>query len=185
MKVKLGVSNKHVHLTKEVYEMLFDEELTVKKELLQPGQFAANQTVTIRGPKCEKTNVRILGPFRNYNQVEVAHHDAREMGLEPPVRKSGDLEGALPITIVGPKGEVNLDNACIVANRHLHISPEDATKMNVVDDQKIRVIIPGEKSGEIDAYVKIQEGSLMELHLDTDDANAFLLSGNEELEVII
>lgn len=185
MKVKLGVSNKHVHLTKEVYDMLFDEELSVKKELLQPGQFAANQTVTLKGPRCEKTNVRILGPFRSYNQVEMAHHDAREMGLEPPVRKSGDLEGAETITIIGPKGEVTLDNCCIIANRHLHLSPEEASRLGVKDEQKFKIIIDNEKSGVIDAYVKIQEGSVTELHLDTDDANTFLLSNDDELEIVL
>lgn len=185
MKVRLGVSNKHVHLTKEVYEQLFDEELTVKKELVQPGQFAANQTVTIRGPRSEKENVRILGPFRSYNQVEMAHHDAREIGLEPPVRKSGDLEGACPITIIGPKGEVTLDNCCIIANRHLHLSPEEAKRLGVVDEQKFTIKIDGIKSGTIDGYVKIQEGSVTELHLDTDDANAFLLSSDDEMEVIL
>lgn len=185
MKVKLGVSNKHVHLTKEVYDKLFDSELTIKKELLQPGQFAAMQTVTLRGPRCEKENVRILGPFRDYNQVEVAHHDAREMGLEPPVRKSGDLMGAETITIVGPKGEVTLDNCCIIANRHLHLSLEEANRLGLVEDQKIKVVIDNEKSGVIDAYVKIQDGSVTELHLDTDDANTFLLSSDDELEIIL
>lgn len=185
IKVQLGISNRHLHLTKEVYEMLFDEELTIKKELMQPGEFASNQVVTIKGPKGEMANVRILGPFRNYNQVEVSRHDARTLGVNPPVRKSGDLTGSENITVIGPKGSVDLTESCIIANRHLHMTTEDANKLNLKNDQKVKVIIPGDKSGIIDAYAKVTDKASTELHLDTDDANAFLLKGDEILEIII
>ena len=131
IKVQLGISNRHLHLTKEVYEMLFDEELTIKKELGQPGEFASNQTVTIKGPKGEMANVRILGPFRAYNQVEVSSHDARSLGVNPPVRKSGDLAGSENITVIGPKGSIDLTESCIIANRHLHMSTEEAKIYNL------------------------------------------------------
>lgn len=185
LKVNIGISNRHLHLTKETYEMLFDEELSIKKDLVQPGEFASNQVVTIKGEKGEISNVRILGPFRPYNQVEVSRHDARSLGINPPVRKSGDLEGAEKITVIGPKGEVTLDEACIIANRHLHMSTEEALRLNIKNDQKVKVVISGEKSGIIDAFVKTGDNAVTELHLDTDDANAFLLAGNEELDVII
>ena len=185
IKVQLGISNRHLHLTKEVYEMLFDEELTIKKELVQPGEFASNQTVTIKGPKGEIANVRILGPFRSYNQVEVSRHDARSLGVNPPVRKSGDLSGSENITVIGPKGSIDLTESCIIANRHLHMSTEEASKYNLKNDQKVKVVIPGDKSGIIDAYAKITDNGARELHLDTDDANAFLLAGTEELDIII
>ncbi len=185
IKVNVGISNRHLHLNEETYKMLFDEELTIKKELTQPGEYASNQVVTIKGPKGEMANVRILGPFRPYNQVEVSRHDARALGVNPPVRKSGDLAGAAEITVIGPKGSVTLSEACIIANRHLHMNTEDAEKLNLKNDQKVQVVIPGEKSGVIDAYAKITDNAATELHLDTDDANAFLLVGNEELEVII
>ena len=185
IKVNIGISNRHLHLNKETYEMLFDEELTVKKELVQPGEFASNQVVTVKGDKGEIANVRILGPFRPYNQVEVSRHDARTLGVNPPVRKSGDLAGAAPITVIGPKGSVTLSEACIIANRHLHMTTEEALKLNLQNDQKVQVIIPGDKSGIIDAYAKITDQANTELHLDTDDANAFLLKGDEVLDVII
>lgn len=185
IKVQLGISNRHLHLTKEVYELLFDEALTLKKELMQPGEFASNQLVTIKGPKGEIENVRILGPFRNYNQVEVSRHDARTLGVNPPVRKSGDLAGSENITVIGPKGSVELTEGCIIANRHLHMTIKEAQKYNLKDNQKVKVIIPGDKSGIIDVYAKVTEKASTELHLDTDDANAFLLKGDEILDIII
>ena len=184
-KIKVGVSNRHVHLTKEDYDFLFDEELTLKYKLNQIGEFASNQTVLIKGPKGEIDNVRILGPFRLYNQVEISRHDARILGVNPPVRKSGDLNGAENITITGPKGSVELKESCIIANRHLHMPSKEALKYNLKDNQKVKVVISGDRSGIIDAYAKITDNSATELHLDTDDANAFGLKGNEELDIII
>lgn len=185
IKAKLGISNRHVHLTRKVYELLFDEELTIKKELVQPGEFASNQTVKIKGPNGEIDNVRILGPFREYDQVEVSRRDARTLGLNPPIRKSGDLNDAKAITIIGPKQSIELKKACIIANRHLHMNYSDAAKYELENDQLIKVIIKNDKSGIIDAYTKITDNGKIELHLDTDDANAFLLDGDEELDIII
>ena len=129
MKVRIGVSARHVHVTKEDLNTLFGEgyELTKKVDLTQPGQYACNEQVTLKGPKGEIERVRILGPERGETQVEISRTDSFKLGVKPPVRNSGDLEGAAEITIVGPKGEVT-KNAAIIAARHVHATPADAKK---------------------------------------------------------
>lgn len=178
-KVKINISARHVHLTKETYDLLFNHELTVRNNLNQIGQFAANETVTIKTNKGEFNNVRIIGPLRKYNQVEISMSDARKLGLKPPVRKSGHLEQAEEITITTEKGEVTL-SCCIIANRHVHLSPDDAKRLNIKDDEPLKLVIPGEKSGVIDIVAKVSDDGYFEVHLDTDDANAFLIEANEE-----
>ena len=183
-KIKARISNRHVHLTKEVYDMLFDNEISKKNDLNQIGQFAANETVTIRCNDKSMDNVRIVGPYRSYNQVEVSKNDARKLGINPPVRTSGDLDGAELVTIETLKGSVSL-NCAIIADRHVHMSREDAIKYGVVDKEKVQIRIDGEKSGIIDAYIKVSEDGVLELHLDTDDGNAFLVNDNDEVTLII
>lgn len=184
MKVKVGVSNRHCHLTYETYKKLFNkEELTKLKDLKQPGQYAAEEYVTIKGPKGQMDKVRVLGPFRKYDQVEVAQTDCYKLGISAPVRKSGDLEGATNLTIVGPTGiEVELPCA-IIANRHIHIDKKMAEELNILDDDAVDVFIGGEKKGMIEAFFKITDEAFFELHLDTDDANAFLLKQDDEVEI--
>ena len=148
-KIRARISNRHVHLTKEVYDMLFDNEISKKNDLNQIGQFAANETVTIRCNDKSMDNVRIVGPYRSYNQVEVSKNDARKLGINPPVRTSGDLDGAELVTIETEKGSVSL-NCAIIADRHVHMSKEDAIKYGVVDKEKVQIRIDGEKSGIID-----------------------------------
>lgn len=184
IKVNVGISARHVHLTKEAYEALFDHELTIKSELNQKGQFAANETVTIKTEKNEFSNVRIIGPLRKYNQVEISMTDARKLGIKPPVRKSGDLAGADLITIETSKGSITVE-ACIIADRHVHMSPEKAKELNVVDDQLLQLQLDGEKSGIIDLKAKVAPDSYFEVHLDTDDANAFLINCGDEKDLII
>ena len=187
MKVELGISNRHVHLTKEVLYKIFgpNYQLTNIKDLKQKGQFACLETVTIKTPKNTIENVRIIGPVRNYNQVEISKTDSFTLGLNPPIRNSGDLENSETITIIGPEGELTLKNACIIANRHLHITKEEKEKFNLNNVKKIKIKIEGEKGGILDnVYLKESENAVLELHLDTDDANAFLLKNNQELEVI-
>ena len=129
MQVILGVSNRHVHLKEEDYKILFgDEPLNKVKDLRQPGQFASDKLVTIKNGDREINHVRVLGPIRNYTQVEISKTDAYTLKLNPPIRTSGDLEGSSPITIIGPKGEIDLKEGCILANRHIHISPEEVKK---------------------------------------------------------
>lgn len=186
MKVILGVSNRHVHLSKEIYEKLFGNEPLEKiKDLRQPGQFASNKFVTIKNKDREINHVRVLGPIRDYTQVEISKTDAYFLKLNPPIRKSGDLEGSSPITILGEKSEVNLDKGCILANRHIHISPKEVEKYGLKDIKKVKIKVEGEKGGILDnVYLKIAPNSLLEMHLDTDDGNAFNLKTGDELEII-
>ena len=183
MKISVGVSNRHCHLTKEVYEKLFGKsELTFKRALNQPGQFASEETIIIKGPKGSIEKVRVLGPFRSYNQVEVSKTDAYKLGINPPVRKSGDLEGASLLELIGPKDKITLPCG-IIANRHIHISDDLAKEWGVVDDEPVGVIIDGEKKGLVEAFFKTSSDGYLEIHLDTDDANGFLLKQNDTVEI--
>lgn len=183
MKVTVGVSARHAHLTKDVFEKLFNKgDLTVKVPINQPGLYAAEETVAIKGPKGKIEHVRLMGPLRDYNQVEVSKTDAYKLGVNPPVRTSGDLDGADPITIIGPKGEVTI-NACILADRHIHISKDEADKLGIKDRQEVNVLIKTIKPGIIQAHFKVTDKAYKEIHLDTDDANAFLLKQNDEVEI--
>ena len=157
MQVILGVSNRHVHLKEEDYKILFgDEPLNKVKDLRQPGQFASDKLVTIKNGDREINHVRVLGPIRNYTQVEISKTDAYTLKLNPPIRTSGDLEGSSPITIIGPKGEIDLKEGCILANRHIHISPEEVKKYNLEGVKKVKVKIDGEKGGILNnVYLKI------------------------------
>lgn len=184
MEVNIGISNRHVHLTKEVYEMLFDEELEFVRPLNQPGEFAAEQKLTIVVGDKEITGVRVLGPFRSYNQVEISRKDALTLKINPPVKASGDLEGAVSVTLKTEKGSVILD-AGIIAQRHVHMSKEKALELGVQDKQKVQIKIDGERSGIIDAYVKISDNGYFEAHVDTDDACAFLLDNEAKGTLII
>lgn len=183
MKISVGVSMRHVHLTEEDYKCLFDEPLTEKSPLNQYGQFAANQQVTIKSNDREIKNVRIIGPFRQYTQVEISRTDAYHLNLNPPVRTSGDLSGALQITIIGPKGSI-IREAVIIADRHIHITKEDREKYNLLKDE-YEVRVTGEKSGIL-GNIRIKEApnSYFELHLDSDDANAFNIKQGDEVEII-
>ena len=182
--INARVSNRHVHLTRETYELLFDEELTKKYDLNQLGEFASKQTLTIRNNDKAIENVRVLGDFRNYNQVEISKRDARLLGLNPPVRRSGDLEDSLNITLETAKGRLEV-KGLIIANRHVHINSSDASFYEVVDKQKVQIKIPGEKSGIIDAEVKVSDNGYYEFHIDTDDANAFLIEDNDKVTMIV
>ena len=184
IKVKVAISNRHVHLTKEIYDMLFDEELTKKSDLKQKGEFASNQVVNIKGPKGEIKNVRIVGPLRSYNQVEVSASDAYLLGIVPPVRKSGDLHGSAPIKIETNKGEVSLDEGCILAERHLHLNPDEALELGLKDEEIINIKVNNIKGGLMQAFVKVSSNGYKEVHIDRDDANAFLLQNGDEVEII-
>ena len=186
MKVSIGVSNRHVHLTRENLKKLFgdDYKLEKKKELTQPGQFASTALVTLKTEKDIIENVRVLGPVRNYTQVEISRTDAYKLGLNPPVRNSGDLSDSEKIVIVGPKGEVETDG-CIIATRHIHILKEQMSLYNLEGKEKVNVLIPGEKGGIIsNVYLKVADESFFELHLDTDDANAHLVKNGDIAEII-
>ena len=174
-KVSMNISARHVHLTKEAHAKLFDHDLTVRNPLNQVGQFAANETVTVKTDKGGFENVRIIGPLRSYNQVELSMTDARKLGIKPPVRKSGNLNGAEMVTIATEKGEIT-EACCIIADRHVHMNPAKAQELGVVDDEVLKLAIPGDKSGVIDVHAKVSDDGYYEVHLDTDDANAFLIN---------
>jgi putative phosphotransacetylase len=186
MKVILGVSMRHVHLNKDIYQKLFgNEPLNVVKDLRQPTQFASDKFVTIQNGDRKIEHVRVLGPIRNYNQVEISRTDAYFLKVNPPIRTSGDLEGSSPITIIGDVGKVTLNQGCILANRHIHITPDEVKQYHLEGVTKVKIKVNGEKAGILEnVYLKIQDISRLELHLDSDDGNAFGLKTGDELEII-
>lgn len=173
--VKIGLSNKHLHLQKDHIEILFGKghELTPTKPLVQPGQFACEEKVDIVGPKNTLKGIRVLGPARPETQVEVAMTDARTLGIKAPVRESGKLEGTPGCKIVGPCGEVEIDHGVIVALRHVHLSPAQAEEAGVKDKDIVSIKIEGER-GLVFNNVLVRSGDAheREVHLDTDEGNA-------------
>ena len=184
MKANLKISNRHVHLTKETYDQLFDEEMNVLKPLGQGKYFVSDKTLTLKTDNYEIKNVKIIGPFRNYDQIEISKADANHFKLNPPVRQSGDLQDAEKIMLVSEKASVSV-KGCIIAQRHIHISPEDAQKYGLKDKQKVTLKLDGERSGMMDAFVKVTKDANLEIHIDTDESNAFSLANDLEIEIII
>ena len=175
--ILVETSARHVHLTREQIEVLFGKgyELTVKKMLSQPGQFASNERVEVVGPKKSIPGVSILGPARSADQVEVSFTDARTLGLSAPVRESGDIAGSAPCKLVGPCGELELSEGVIVAKRHIHLTPEDAAEYGVRDKQIVSVAIDsglGRKTVFDDVVVRVSKSYAAAMHIDTDEANA-------------
>ena len=176
--VPVGISARHVHLSRDHVEILFGAgyQLTPEKSLSQPGQFACKEQVEVCGPKGSIKKVRILGPERKQSQVEMAFSDCRILGINPPVRTSGDLKETPGILLRGPAGEVSLKEGVIIADRHIHMTPEEASWFDVSDGDRVNVLVPGEKAGVLGrVLVRVTSESRLDLHVDTDDANAFLL----------
>lgn len=186
MEVKIGVSNRHVHLTENDYKVLFgDEEINIVKSINQPGQYASDKFVTLKNGDKTIENVRVLGPFRNYTQVEISKSDARILKLNPPVRTSGDLKNSSPIEIVGPKNNLILNEGCIIADRHIHILPKQVELYGLENVEKVSVLLPGEKGGIINnVYLRVSDNAYFELHIDTDDANSHLIN-NDDIGTIL
>ncbi len=186
MKVLLGISNRHIHLTEEDYKVLFgDEPLGKVKDLVQPGQFSSDKKVTLKTEKRSIDGVRLLGPFRKYTQVEISKTDSFSLGINPPIRNSGDLDGAAVITIIGPKGEVTKP-CCIIANRHLHINRKQREELGLMNVEKVSTKIISEKTTIFDdVWIKESEDFTLELHLDTDDGNGSLAKTGDEVEIFI
>lgn len=182
--INIRVSNRHVHLTKEVYDKLFNEEIDIRNSLSQIGEFASNKTVTIKNGDRKIENVRVVGPFRSYNQVEISKRDARLLEVNPPVRKSGDLEDSLEITLETDINKIEV-NGLIIAKRHVHMNKEDADKYGVLDGQIVGLKIDGDKSAILDAEVKISDNGVFEAHIDTDDACATLVEDNDKVKMIV
>ncbi len=174
--IPVTISARHVHLARSVLDRLYGEgyELSKLRDLGQPGQFAAVETVTVVGRSMRALErVRILGPVRPYTQVELARTDAIRLGIDPPVRKSGDLAGSEPITLVGPAGSVELKEGAIRATRHIHMTERDARAYGVRDGDMVRVRFPGVRAIVLEnVLIRVGDNAALELHLDTDDANA-------------
>lgn len=175
-RIPLGVSNRHIHLTKETFRMLFGEqaEFESMRPLYQPGEFASKHVLTIAGPKLRTIpGVRILGPLRSYDQVEVSLTDAIFLGIDPPVVNSGTLDTAAPLTLIGPNGSVYRERCAIVASRHIHMNNNDARTLGVRDGDFCRVRVAGDKPTVFEkVLVRINDSWRLQIHLDTDDANA-------------
>ena len=175
-KILVETSARHVHVTEEALAILFGEgaKLTNKKDLSQPGQFACEERVTIVGPKSEIARVSILGPVRKANQVEISLSDARALGIEAPVRESGDIAGSAGCKIVGPKGEVTITEGVIAAKRHIHMTPADAEAFGVKDKDIVSVKIDSNGRSLIfgDTVVRVSEKFALAMHIDTDESNA-------------
>lgn len=186
--IPVGISNRHIHLSKEHVEILFGAgyELTPFKDLSQPGQYACKEQLTIVGPSLRPIEkVRVLGPVRSASQVEISRTDSYQLKVAPPVRESGKIAGSAPITIIGPKGIVTLKEGCIIANRHIHMSLEDGERFGVKDNDYVDIDAYGErKTRFFDVQVRVHKDFRLEMHLDTDDANAAGLKNGSKVSIV-
>ena len=186
--IPVGISNRHIHLSREDLDTLFGKgyELTPIKDLSQPGQYACKEQLTIIGPSMRPIEgVRVLGPLRKQSQVEIAVTDSYVLKVKPPVRESGNLEGSSPITIIGPKGVVTLSEGCIIANRHIHMSESDARCFGLKDFDRITVDVFGtRKTRWFDVQVRVSPDFRLEMHVDTDDANAAGIGNGAKVKVV-
>ncbi|MEG1719444.1 MAG: phosphate propanoyltransferase [Clostridia bacterium] len=180
-------SARHIHVTKEDLEILFGKghTLTNKKDLSQPGQFACEEKVTVVGPRGE-LKMSILGPVRNATQVEISLSDARTIGVTAPIRESGDVKDSASCKLVGPCGEVQLNEGVIVAKRHIHMTPKDASDFGVTDKQVVAVKIPTNDRSVIleNTVIRVSENFSLAMHIDTDEANAAAASGKIYGEIV-
>lgn len=186
--VPIGVSARHIHLCKDHINLLFGAgyELKVLKDLSQPGQYAAEETVAVIGPKGRFDKVRILGPARGKSQLEVSRTDAFGLGLNPPVRESGNIADTPGIKVVGPAGEVDLAEGVIVAARHIHFHTDDAARWGIADKQRLTVRVNGERPLIFeDVVARISDQFALDMHIDTDEANAAGVKTGEHAELIL
>ncbi|MDD3113052.1 MAG: phosphate propanoyltransferase [Candidatus Izemoplasmatales bacterium] len=180
-KILVEVSARHVHLSQGDLATLFGDQyqLTIKKMLSQPGQYAAEEKVTIVGPKKELANVSILGPTRNKTQVELSATDARMIGLIAPIRESGDTYKSAPCKIVGPKGMIEISEGVIIAKRHIHLTPDDARRFQLKDKDVVSVKISTNDRSLIfgDVVIRVRDDFASAMHIDTDEGNAAGITG--------
>ena len=185
--VPIGVSARHIHLTQEHVEILFGKgyQLTKKKELMG-GQFASNELVTIVGLKLRAIeNVRVLGPVRSKSQVEISATDAIKLGVKAPIRPSGDFKDSAPIAVVGPKGVVYLNEGCIIAKRHIHMAPKDAQAAGVKDGDIVSVKADNERGTVFNhVQIRVDDSFTLEMHIDTDEANAAKIATGQTVAII-
>lgn len=185
--IKVGVSARHVHLSQEHLEILFGKghELTVKK-MLMGDQFAAEECVTLVSPSLRTIEgVRVLGPVRKQSQVEISRTDTFKLKVSPPVRPSGKLKGSAPMALVGPKGSIFLNEGCIIANRHIHMTPAEAEKYGIKDNDIVDVEIQNSKPTRFyNVQVRVREDFNTEMHIDTDDANACAIKTGDRVVIL-
>ena len=186
--VPVGISNRHIHLSKADLETLFGAgyELTPIKDLSQPGQYACKEQLTIIGPSLRPIEgVRVLGPVRSASQVEISRTDSFTLKVKPPVRESGDIKGSAPVTIIGPKGVVTLKEGCIIANRHIHMSEEEGAMFGLKDGDYVNVEANGERRTMFyDVQVRVNKAFRLEMHIDTDDANAAGIGNGAKVKIV-
>ena len=187
--VLIEVSARHIHITKEDLEALFGAgyELTKKKDLSQPGEFACEEKLTVIGPKKELPGVSILGPVRKATQVELSLTDARSIGLGAPVRESGNVEGTPGCRLAGPKGEIELSQGVIAAKRHIHLTPAQAAQWGLANQQtvSVRVNTPDRSGIFGDVVVRVNSNFSQAMHIDTDECNALGITGNMTGEILV
>ena len=185
--IKVGISARHIHLSREHLDILFGKsfELT-KKKTLMGREFASEQTVTIVGPSMKSIeNVRVLGPVRKNTQVEISRTDTFVLKVSPPVRPSGDIKGSEKCVIIGPKGVVYLEEGVIIANRHIHLTPAYAAEHGIKDGDYVDVMIDSIKPTKFfDVLVRVRDDFNVEMHIDTDDANACGLKNGDKVRII-
>jgi acetate kinase len=183
-KIPVAISARHIHLTQASVDTLFGvgHQLTRRNDLSQPGQFACNETLTVVGPKNSIERVRILGPIRPKDQVEISRTDEFFLGIDAPIRASGDVKNSPGVTLVGPKGKIDLKQGVICAWRHIHMTPDDATHFGVKDRDIVEVAIEGTGRGLIfgDVLIRVSSEFCLEMHIDTDEANAAELNQGDE-----
>ncbi len=187
MTISVGVSNRHVHLKQEDFDILFgsDQKLEILKSLTQPGEYASTLKLTIKTEKDIIEDVRIIGPIRPYTQIEISKTDSFKLGINPPIRNSGDILDSAGVSLIGPKGVVDLKEGCIIANRHIHINSQELERHGLVGKTKVKVKIEGAKGGILDnVMIKSSDNYVFELHIDTDDANAHLVKQGDIVEII-
>lgn len=176
-KIPIETSARHIHLSETDYKILFGENANINflQELSQPGQYVTDARVTVKGPKSSFERVAVLGPFRKQTQVEIAVTDARKLGIPSCIRQSGDIEDTPGCTLIGPAGELELKKGVIVAKRHIHMTPVDAIRMHVHDNDNVFVIVKSFERALIyaDVVVRVDPGFRLAMHIDTDEANAF------------
>ena len=181
MEIKVGISNRHVHLTKDDKDILFGEgyELTKRNDLVQPGEYACDETVVIEANGKQKQYVRVLGPLRSYTQVEVSLDDSNLLGINPPVRDSGDLEDSESVWLEGPNGKIFKENCCIRANRHIHCNKLD--DIGHTNGDIVSVLANGKIMDNV--HIKENDNYVLELHIDKTDANTFGLSTGDYIDL--
>jgi propanediol utilization protein len=186
--IQMGVSNRHVHLNRQAMDVLFGtgSALTRRNDLGQPGQYAAEETLTLRGPKGEIQRVRVLGPLRAKCQVEITISDGYRLGVKAPVRDSGDLEGTPGLELIGPNGSLMLKKGVIVAGRHIHMTPMDAAVYGVNDRDIVSVEIAGPRGALLkNVLIRVSDTAGLEMHIDVEEANALGVKNGMQGEIVI